>query len=212
MSLIRIGQITTTPSKLSVNNTQFYIFTGATFDDGKVEPGKSYTEITSNKNWMDIGSNYYDYLFCRNQVMIWTAVSGWGNLTTEEKEVAAKHFAVGPTERAEVYSNEELQNFWNDFIIIAEATRNTRWHEAKGYISYTLPLSDSIDLGKKTDTLSNEYLIYGIEDYTGDGVAGLFDWLGSTNIYSGGTGFNGQTYWTQTDEDKIMKILRDGLY
>ena len=101
MSLLRIGQLTTEQSKLNIGN-EFYIFTGATFDDGKVEPGKSYVEITSNKNWMSIGLRKYDYLFCRNQVMMWTAVNGWGSLTTEEKEVASRHFAVGQTERDEI--------------------------------------------------------------------------------------------------------------
>ena len=95
---------------------------------------------------------------------------------------------------------------------LTNLTRKKRWHAAKGYISFTLPLADSIDLGKKTNELSNEYIIYGIEDYASDGVAGLFDWLENTNIYSGGTGYSGQTYWTQTDQDKMMSILRDGIY
>lgn len=212
MSLLRIGEIRIKPTKLNNSGKDYHIFTGATFDDDKVEPAKSYDDITSNKNWMSIGQYYYDYLFCRNQVMMWTAVNGWSGLTTEEKEIAAQHFAVGETERGEVYSLEEQQEHWNEFIIKAEETRKKRWHAAKGYISFTLPLADSIDLGKKTNDLSNEYIIYGIEDYVSDGVAGLFDWLENTNTYSGGTGYSGQTYWTQTDQDKMMSILRDGIY
>jgi hypothetical protein len=212
MSLLRIGEILTKPTKLSSTGKPYYIFTGVTFDDGKIEPGKSYTEITSNKNWMEIGKHYYDYLFCRNQVMTWTAVNGWTGLTTEEKEIAAQHFAVGPTQRNEVYTSDEQQQHWTQFIIEAEKTRNRRWHEAKGYISFTLPLIDSIDLGKSTNGLSNEYITYGIESYAKDGVDGLFDWLEGTSEFSGGTGYNGKSYYVSTHKDNIMSILRDGIY
>ena len=161
---------------------------------------------------MTIGTKSHDYLFCRNQVMIWTAVNGWGNLSTSEKQVAAEHFAVGSTERDEVYTSDEQQRHWNDFIIRAEKTRNQRWHAAKGYISYTLPLSDSIDLGKSTNSLSNEYITYGIHSYTNDGVDGLFDWFEGTSEFSGGTGYNGKSYYVSTHKDNIMNILRDGIY
>jgi hypothetical protein len=205
MSILKIGQLTTKPSKLDQTTNPYWSFSGSL--DTNI-----YTDITSNKNWMGVGQKHYDYLFCRNQVMMRTAVIGFSALTTEEKEIAAEHFAVGDTERSEVFTTQEQQTNWNEFILNAEKTRNKRWREAKGYISYNLPFIDSIDLGKKTNELSNEYIIYGIEDKDSDGVAGLFDWLENKHEYSGGTGFSGQTYWTQEHQDKIMSILRDGIY
>jgi hypothetical protein len=209
MSLIRIGEISTKPTKLNNTGKSYYVFTGATFDDGKVEPGKSYTEITSNKNWMDIGMNYYDYLFCRNQVMLWTAVNGWTGLTTEEKKVASEHFAVGPTERA-VYTDDESQDNWNEFVNTSQECRTNRWKLGKGYISYVLDMADSLHMAELTNTLSNSYITYGIESLADDGVVGLFDWVEGTGPYSGGTGFSGESYWTQECQDNLSSILRNG--
>ena len=171
-----------------------------------------YNDITSNVNWVGVGKSSHDFLFCRNQIMMWTAVNGFSGLTTEEKQIAAQNFAVGPTERSEVYSDSELKGFWGEFLVNSQRARNYRWNAAKSYISYVLPMADSIDLGKSTTDLSFQYITYGIEDYTSDGVAGLFDWLENTNIYSGGTGFSGKTYWTQEHQDNMMTILRDGIY
>jgi hypothetical protein len=212
MGLLRIGEIRTKPNKLNSysNGNPYYIFTESTFDDGKVEPGKNYDEITSNKNWMSLGQNYYDYLFCRNQVIMWTATNGWTGLTTEEKQMAAQHFAVGTTERAEVYTDNELQDFWNDFVNKSQECRTNRWKLGKGYISYVLDLSDSLHMAEITNTLSNSYIIYGIESLADDGKVGLFDWVEGTGPYSGGTGFSGESYWTQEYQDNLSSILRKG--
>jgi hypothetical protein len=212
MSLLRIGEITTKPTKLNNTGKPYYIITGTTFDNNKVEPGKSYTDITSNKNWMEIGIKYFDYLFCRNQVMIWTAVNGFTALTTEEQIVAATHFAVSDIDRATVLTDEEQQEAWSDLIVKTRDSREKRWTAAKSYISYTLPMADSIDLGKTTTDLTNDYILYGVETFADDGVIGLFDYLENNYSYSGGTGYSGKTYWAQVDQDKMMDILRNGNY
>lgn len=176
-----------------------------------------YNDITSNKSWMSQGRFKYDYLFCRKQIMMWTpnyvnkqGEIGWSGLTLEEKQIAARNFAVGSTERSEVYSNDELQEYWNDFVDKSQDCRNSRWKLGKGYISYVLNPSDSIHVAELTNTLSNSYIVYGIESLVDDGVAGLFDWVEGTGPYSGGTGFSGQSYWTQEYQDTLSSILRNG--
>jgi len=212
MSLLRIGEITIKPTKLENTGAPYFIFTGATFDGPKGTVGDYYNEVTSNENWITIGQNHYDYLFCRNQVMIWTAINSFSALTTEEQVVAATHFAVGPTDRDTVLTDDEQRDSWSDLIIQTRKSRQLRWDAAKAYISYVLPMPDSIDIGKSTTTLSNEYITYGVETFEKSGEDGLFDWLGNTAAFSGGTGYSGKSYWTQEDQDKILEILIDGIY
>lgn len=212
MGPLKIGELTIKPTMLTTGATsnQMFVFSGALDTN-------LYTDITSNKNWMNVGAQMYDYLFCRNQVMTWTAINsaalgGFSALTQTDKEVAACNYAVGATERASVYSDAELSSYWGDFIGKAKISRESRWVAAKAYISYILPMPDSIDLAKSTNSLSNEYKTYGIESFADDGTDGLFDWLENTNSFSGGTGYNGKSYWTQEHQDKMMEILKDGLY
>jgi hypothetical protein len=205
MSLIRIGEITVKPTRLTNTGVPYYSFSG-TLDTN------IYTDITSNKNWMEVGKNHYDFLFCRNQVMTWTAVNGFNNLSEEEKEIASSIFAVGKTERDSIHTEEQQMGNWQDFIEKSQESRELRWKAAKAYISYVLSPIDGLDIAKSTNTLSDDYIIYGIEDFNSDGLPGLFDWLDGTSSYSGGTGFSGKSYWVQEYEDNILKILRDGIY
>jgi hypothetical protein len=203
MSLIRIGEIINKPTKLNPGNLPYYSFSG-TLDTNL------YTDITSNTNWMDIGMRYYDFLFCRQQVMIWSAVNGFNNLSPNDREIASRIFAVGKPSRDLVHTED--QHNWKDFIESSQDAREKRWKAAKSYISYVLAPVDSLDIGISTNTLSNDYIVYGIEDYASDNVAGLFDWLGNTSIYSGGTGYSGKSYWVQEHQDNILDILKNGNY
>jgi hypothetical protein len=217
MSLLRIGEIKIKPTKLSDTGRSYYIFTGATFDGPKGTVGDYYDEITSNESWMTIGVKHYDYSFCRNQVMTWTAVNSFSALTTEEQIVAATHFAVGDVERASVLTDEEQQLAWSELVQQTRKARQLRWDAAKAYISYTLDMPDSIDLGKSTTDLTNDYITYGVESFAEDGVNGLFDYLENTSDYagSGGNSLDGyveKPYWNQVDQDKMMDILRNGNY
>lgn len=205
MSLVRIGEITVKPTKLNNTGNPYYSFSG-TLDTN------IYTDITSNKNWMEIGKTHYDFLYCRNQVMTWTAINGFNNLSQEEKEIASSIFAVGKTERDSIHTEEEQMLNWQDFIEQSQYAREKRWKAAKAYISYVLNPANGLDIAKSTNQLSDDYIIYGIEDQSSDGLPGLFDWLDNTSIYSGGTGFSGKSYWAQEYEDNILKILRDGIY
>lgn len=211
VGLLKIGEIIDKPTKLNVGQNPYYVFSGSL--DTNI-----YQDITSNKNWMEVGKNYYDYLFCRNQVMQWTHVktvvmgNPFSGLTQEDQEYAAMHYAVGQTERESVFPENKLKDFWKEFIITANKTRQKRWEEAKGMISFYLSITDSIDLAKSTNSLSNEYVTYGIEEYSADGVDGIFDWVESKAGFSGGTGFDTKSYYTTNLRDDIMIILRDGIY
>jgi hypothetical protein len=136
----------------------------------------------------------------------------FSGLTLEDQQWAAKVFAVGKTERESVYTENELLGFWKEFVHNAAIVRGKRWEEAKGLVSYQLSISDSIDLAKSTNSLSNEYITYGIEDYSADGVDGIFNWVEGTAGFSGGTGFDAKSYHTTGLTQDIMTILRDGIY
>lgn len=211
MNPLKIGQLKNMDNTLTIqvdsiiSHVPPYVFM-------EVLDTELYDDITSNVNWIKYGMIYYDYLFCRKQIMIWTSMTGWGNLSILEKKIAANNFAVDSTKRLEVYGESELIRYWRDFVVKSQSVRTNRWSEAKSYISYELSTQNSIDLAKKTDSLSQEYIVYGIESFETDGSYGLFDWLGSQGIYSGGTGFNGQTYYTNNYETKLLEIIRDGLY
>lgn len=205
MSLIRIGEIIDKPTKLNPTGLPYYVFSGSLDTN-------LYQDITSNVNWMEIGLRYYDYLFCRQQVILWTATNGFNNISTEDKNIASSIFAVSKQNRDLIHSEDQQQRNWKDFIESSQKAREKRWLEAKSYISYVLNPIDSLDLGISTSTLSDEYIIYGIEDFASDGMPGLFDWLGNTSIYDSGNGYSGKSYWNQVHQDRILDILKNGNY
>jgi len=207
MNILKIGELINKPTGLVTEATQgdpIYVFQES-LDLSK------YTDITSNDNWIKVGLGYYDYLFARNQIIMHTATNPpFSGLSQEDRKVAAKHFAVGATDRLDTFKDSDLQGYWNTFVEKAQRTREARWKMSKGYISYVLPMGDSIHIAQSTNELTNSYITYGIESLAIDGVDGLFDWVENTGSYSGGTGFSGQTYWTQTYQDNLSSILRNG--
>jgi hypothetical protein len=211
VGLLKIGKRIEQQIVLNQELPDLYVFSGSL--DTNI-----YEDITSNENWVNVGSSMYDFMFCRNQVMSWTYVKTtvMGNpfsaLTQSDQEYAAKVYAVGKPERESVYTQEELLGYWGTFISEASKTRGIRWGAAKALVSFELSVADSIDLAKSTNSLSNEYVTYGIEQFDLDGVDGLFDWLEDTAGFDGGTGFGGKSYHTTGLTENIMTILRDGIY
>jgi hypothetical protein len=163
-----------------------------------------YYDITSNMSWITIGRGFYDYLACRKQIMIRTATLGFDNLSLDEQKAASEHFAVGKASRDLVHSEAEQLVNWNIFVVESQRIRQERWVKAKGYISYQLAPVDSTDLALNTETLSKNFVEYGIEALAIDGVSGLYDWL--TDVYPG------KTYYNSTHKDNIMSILTTGTY
>lgn len=207
MSLIKIGELINKPQKIVSPEAILdptYVF-GETINE------ELYVDITSNNNLMSIGLYEYDYLFCREQIKLRSASMDVNDpKMADELKCASQFFCVAKSTRDMFYSEEEQEKFWMELIYKTQNTRLERWSKAKSYISYILPSIYSIDLAKSTTALSQDYITYGIESFLTHGVDGLFDWIESTSEFSGGTGFNGKSYWSQIYQDKLISILRIG--
>lgn len=198
--MLKIGKIINEPTTLAEAGVQiipYYVIS-------EVLDTEVYQDITSNENWMNIGISFYDYLYCRKQVMYRTAVIGFNNLNTPEKECASKNFSVGKTDRSTVHSESEQLAYWEIFVEKSQKIRLERWVKAKGYISFHLEPVDSTDLAFSTETLSKNFVEYGIESLAIDGVSGLYDWL--IDVYPT------KTYYNETHKNNIMSILMEGYY
>jgi hypothetical protein len=197
---MKIGELKNKPTMavdFGVSVDPYYVI-GDTIDTDK------YNDITSNSSFMNIGVNFIDYLACRKQVMIYTATIGFDNLSLDEQKIASEHYAVGKPSRDLVHTESEQLDYWKTFVIKSQKIRQERWTMAKGYISYQLSPADSTDLALNTETLSKNFVEYGIESLAIDGVSGLYDWL--NDVYPN------KVYYNQTHKDNIMSILTTGTY
>lgn len=166
-----------------------------------------YADITSVTSWHNFGNFIGDYLFVRERIREFVSEVGFDNLSLEEKKLAVSYFVVTKAERDSVDSEEEQLSKWGVFIEYSYNCRVKRWENAKAYASFVLPPIDAFDLASSTDTLSNNYKVYGIESQAIDGVPGLFDFIESTSVYAT-NGFSSKPYWTQNIQDRLMSELR----
>ena len=172
-----------------------------------------YQDITSNQLWIDVGRLYYDYKFIRSQIQYRSAVVGFSNLDKTEQRAAAITYSVAKTDRDMILSEAEQLEAWKIFMEESSECRKKRWADTKNYISYYLAPADSLDLAESTNILSNNFLIYGIENFGTDGIVGLFDWLENTGIYAtNGDGYNSKIYYNETHKNNMMLILTTGKY
>jgi hypothetical protein len=81
----------------------------------------------------------------------------------------------------------------------------------KKYISYKLSPANSSDLTKSTSELCSDYINYNIITKVKDGISGLFDYLKGGGDYIT-NGYPNKSYWTQSDQNRIMDILENGNY
>lgn len=170
-----------------------------------------YDDISSNYNWMNVGSITYDFNFCRNQVSLLTNSVEWSGLTVDEKTIAAQVFVVDKQKRDEVLTENEQFIFWGDLVRNSQSSRFKRWEAAKNYISYNLSPINASDLGKSTSELCNDYINYNIITKVKDGTSGLFDYLKGEGDFTG-SGFPSKPYWTQILQDNLLDILENGNY
>lgn len=170
-----------------------------------------YDDISSNYNWMNVGSITYDFNFCRNQVSLLTNSVEWSGLTVDEKTIAAQLFVVDKEKRDEVLTEDEQFIFWGELVRNSQNSRYKRWEAAKKYISYNISPSESSDLGKTTSELCNDYINYNIITKDKDGVSGLFDYLKGEGDFLE-LGLSSKPYWTQTLQNNILNILENGIY
>lgn len=207
MEQLKIGQLITQPLILldeRIIGDSYHVI-ATNLDDEK------YNDITNNQNWVEIGIKYYDYKFCRAQMALYTYNIGFNNLSQIEKEYAAKHFVVSKSDRDSVFSEPEQQFHWGNFMSESKLARSYRLNAAKNYISYVLPMADSIDISQSTKLLNENYLEYGFESIAIDGVDGIWDWIENTGNFTS-NGFDSKSYWSQERQNKLMIILRDGIY
>lgn len=207
MIQLKIGEIKIKQTTLVGEGQQtnpYYVF-GETIDE------TIYNDITSNYNWMNVGSIDHDYLFCRNQVLLLTNELGWDNLSIIDKRVAAEVFIVDKTKRDQVLTENDQKIYWGILVTNSQNTRFKRWEEAKKYISYVLSPVDASDLGKSTSELCNDYINYNIITKVKDGISGLFDYLKGEGDFVG-SGFPSKSYWAQTLQDNLLDILENGNY
>jgi len=207
MEQLKIGELKQRQTRIYSDNevvNPTYIFS-------LVIDNNLYDDITSNLNWSNIGSGYYDYNFVRTQISLYTNSNEWSGLTQDDKIIASKYFVVDKIKRDEVLTEEEQMINWGILVNSSQRSRYDRWEAAKTYISYKLSPVNSSDLGKTTSQLCNDYINYNIITLIKDGVSGLFDYLkGEGDFIS--NGYPSKSYWSQTDQDKIMDILENGNY
>jgi hypothetical protein len=171
-----------------------------------------YLELTNISDWYNYGLLINDFLFVRDRIKIIANTVGFNTLNESEKIISSEIFVVNKNNRDLVHTEEQQHYNWKTFVEASQDAREKRWKAAKSYISYVLTPIDSLDIGISTNTLSNNYIIYGIEDYDSDNIPGLFDWLGNTSIYSGGAGYSSKSYWVQEHQDNVLDILKNGNY
>jgi hypothetical protein len=168
-----------------------------------------YVDSTDVFMWFE-AQNYADkdYLYCRENAMIYIAnIGGFSSLTSEtHKELAVQNFCVGKDDRDSVYDDNEQELFWYVFIVKSEKCRSVRWDKAKSFASYRLSIVDSNDLAEDTNNLNVSFVKYGITSFNEDGKDGLVDWLLSQSSFSGG-GFENKTYFTLVLQSGIIELL-----
>lgn len=167
-----------------------------------------YEDVTNLGSWFGFVDCYnMDYLLVRDYAKQYVDAVGFSGLTHPEKVLAAQHFLVGKADRDTVYTDSEQEDSWVKFVTESQKVRGDRWFKAKCYVSFRLSVIDSTDLAESTLSLNEKYIKYNIKYKSIDGIDGLFDWLEGLSSFSGGTGFQGKSYYTTTLRDGIINKL-----
>lgn len=178
----------------------------------KVVLDEEYVDSTDVYMWFETPNfSDKDYLWCRQQAMIYIQViGGFTSLTNNiHKELAIKNFCVGEEDRLSMFTLEEQEVFWFEFAMKSELCRSRRWDKAKSYASFRLSIADSNDLAEATMDLNMLYIKYGIDSFVKDGKWGLIDWLDSDGIYEE-NGFKSKQYYNEVILNGILSILERG--
>ena len=140
-----------------------------------------YQDISSIENWDLHGHGAKkDYKFIRYEIMVIAAVTGWANLTTEEKTLAAKYFAVGKTERDEIYTLDQQIDIGMLHHINSVESRNIRLAKVQMHLFNRLGKADIAIMSADVEGLTDHYLTEGVEGtLEGDGE-GIFDYVDGT--------------------------------
>jgi len=181
----------------------------------------NYTDITSIDSWDKHGFHTgKDYKFIRKEIAIIAATTGWTNLTLAEKTTVVDWFAIGKTERDEIYTTAQQITLAGDFHKQSTQSRKSRSETVMLIIYNYFAWSEveSIVNVIELDNLLDKYVNYGVEGTTeGDGE-GLFDYFeatAGTSFSSSGLAATSYVPVTGTLAELIttvMSILRGGEY
>jgi hypothetical protein len=171
----------------------------------------NYQDVSSILNWDTYGIKLKDFNYVKDRIKELTDSIGFSNLSLDEKIITSKYFVVNKSDRDSVLTEDEQYEYWKMLIVESQKSRFLRWEEAKKYISYKLSPVNSSDLAKSTSELCNDYINYNIITKVKDGISGLFDYLKGEGDYIT-NGYPTKSYWSQIDQNNLMKILEDGEY
>lgn len=148
-----------------------------------------YTEISSISNWASFGASAgCDYKVIRKAISVIAFVTGWANLSQSEKEIAAEYFAVGATERAEIFTDPQVHlQKGVEFHRLSVAARQARVSTVEAVFYSSMALTDAFTLVASMEIIANRYVNWGLETKSTDGVDALFDYINSNvgSIYEG---------------------------
>lgn len=173
---------------------------------------EKYNDITSIENLIKFCVDF-DYKKVTVILKDYVSTIGFENLSNDEKILACKRFLVPKEIVIQYLTEDEIKDAWSIQNIETRKARESRWNAIFNLLSFSLPKQYAFDLAFSVDSLglSNNYLIYGLEAEAIDGIPGLWDYFEGTSTFTGG-GFPAKEYWSQDLQDKIMLILRDGIY
>tara|TARA_Y100000389_G_C17359610_1_gene463017 strand:+ start:29 stop:628 length:600 start_codon:yes stop_codon:yes gene_type:complete len=167
-----------------------------------------YLDISCVEYWFKIGEEAgKDFLYQRAGAMGYIEYSqSFDELSEYDKPYAAQNFCVDKDDRDTLYTDAEQEIYWKSYIENSQTARETRWNNAKSYISYRLSKTDSNDTAQDTLLLNEKYIYYGIESSSIDNVDGLYDYINGTSEYAS-TGFPSKTYYTSDLKDGVTNCL-----
>jgi len=167
-----------------------------------------YLDISCVEYWFKIGEEAgKDFLYQRAGAMGYIANSqSFAELSEYDKPYAAQNFCVDKSDRDTLYTDAEQEVYWKSYIGNSQNARQTRWDNAKSYISYRLDKANSNDVAQDTLLLNEKYIYYGIESSSIDTVDGLFDYVNGSSGYTS-TGFPSKTYYTTELKEGVTNCL-----
>lgn len=161
-----------------------------------------------------------DYKFIRSQIANEVAASGWGELSDQGKEIAARWFVVSAEKRNEIYTTDEQVTLGIHFHAHSVKSRSARYQVASVEIFNRLSRPEQMIVTSEVEqsALPRLYVEYGVEGTPEDNTPGLFDYmLGRDDTPWAGSGLLQKNFqpsgMTMTQlVDKVMNVLVSGLY
>ena len=165
------------------------------------------------------GYNGKDYKYVRQKIIDGvTSAGGFSNLTTAEKEIATRWFAVAKSDRDTVYTTEQQILLGLQFHKGSTESRQTRMAYATMEVYNRLSPSEVEEVLSEVQDLVAKYVQYGEEGtLEGDGEA-LFDYIEARSGTSyTSTGLAAKSYVPDGKTlselvTRLMDILKDGEY